>query len=94
MTYAVDQVARDMANKAIAMIEAHEDVCEIRNEEAKTWRKSITDRIDTYFLNINGQLGNVSDSIRNLYGRMWIAAFGVIGMLLTVCGYLIHNHGL
>jgi len=90
----VDQVARDAAMKAIAMIESHEKTCEARANESITWRKLFAGKIDTCFVGVHSELKTISDTIKALYGRVWVTMVGLIGVLLTTIGFLIAHHGL
>jgi hypothetical protein len=90
----VDQVARDIAMRAIAMIESHEKTCEARANESITWRKLFSEKIDGCFVGIHSELQSISETIKSLYGRMWLAMVGFIGVLVTIIGFLIEHHGL
>lgn len=90
----VDQLARDAATRAIAMIEAHERVCTERARESQTWRESTSRQLDSMFSDLKEDLEAVSKSVGGVYSRIWVAATSIIVLLLGVCGYLIHNHGL
>lgn len=72
-----------MARNAIAMITAHEKVCAVRAQEAITWRVGTT-----------GMLSDISKAVAGLYSRLWIAACGVIVVLIGAVGFLIQNKGL
>ena len=73
----IDQPARDMAQAAMAKIEAHEDVC------AQRWREAhnTMGRVET-------ALEKLSKAISGLYNRMWLAAVGVIGALIGLVYFL------
>lgn len=90
----VDQVARDLAARAIAMIETHERVCSERAKEAVTWRNAITGTIESNFNEVVGKLDLVTGAVRGIHGRMWRGGNAFVGVLLAVCGYLIAHHGL
>lgn len=83
MNAIVDQQARDLAARALALIEAHERVCEQRAIAANGWRASIDKKLDEVGKGVNG-----------IYSRIWVAASGVIVALLGCIGFLIENHGL
>ena len=90
----IDQVARDLANQAMSRIEQHERVCEERAHESSTWRVAITDKLDSYFTSLNNKLQAIDETVRGIYGRLWITAGAVIAILLSVIGYLVNHHGL
>ena len=91
---AVDQIARDNASEARAMIVAHERVCEERAIESHNWRISTTEKLQTMFDTLNSGHKSISKSVDGLYARFWTAALSAISLLLVVAGYLIKNHGL
>ncbi len=82
-TAVVDQLARDTAMKAINLVNTHEHVCEERAKSAKLWRDNVSEKLD-----------EMSQDIKGVYGRIWLAACSIIGLLLVVCGYLIAHKGL
>ena len=90
----VDQIARDAAMRAIAMIETHEKVCAERARESITWRGMVMEKMDSYFSAVHIELRSVSDTIKTLYGRMWFAMIGLFSVLITAIGFLIAHHGL
>jgi DNA anti-recombination protein RmuC len=94
VTEAVDQEARDLANRAIAMIAAHERVCEERSKSATTWRESTTSKLSEIENAIGERLTAMSKAISTVYNRMWIAMCGLVVTLVTVIGYLIAHKGL
>lgn len=83
MADSVDQVARDDAKRALAMIVAHERVCEERARTADIWRQGMT-----------VQLAGIGGDIKGLYSRIWTAACSIIGLLLAIVGYFIATKGL
>lgn len=89
-----DQVARDIATKAIAMIEAHERVCDERSKESDTWRHMIAGKLDDYFNTVNVRLLTLTDQVAKLYGNMWVVAGAIISVLIGAVAFLISNHGL
>jgi len=88
MANAVDQVARDNAAKAIAMVEAHERVCIERARESETWRAMITDKLSEYFGAVDGRLLGISKEVEKIYSHMWVAVATIIATLLSVVGWL------
>lgn len=66
----VDQVARDLSNRAIALIDTHERVCTERQ------------------IHIIDNLHDLKRGVEGLYRRFWVAAIGIIMLLLTICGTL------
>jgi hypothetical protein len=87
MNNTVDQRARDMANEAMSLLKSHERVCVEQAKAAQLWREGTTQQIAE-------GLGAVRKSIGDVYNRLWIAATGLVGVLLACCGYLIVHHGL
>ena len=83
MPIVVDQLARDQAWKAISMVEAHERICMERARAAGLWRSDVSIKLD-----------HLADNIKGVYSRIWVAACGIIALLLACCGYLISHHGL
>jgi putative component of toxin-antitoxin plasmid stabilization module len=83
----VDQKARDMANDAISMLKTHERVCIEQAKAAQQWREGTTQQIAE-------GLAGVKKSIGDVYNRLWVAATGLVVVLLACCGYLIAHHGL
>lgn len=79
----VDQLARDVAQRALMMITAHEQRCEQRELSAVGWRDDVNKKLD-----------RIGENIRALYDRNWSVAVGAIVILLGVCGYLIAKHGI
>lgn len=79
----VDQTARDMAEKALMLLAGHERLCDERERNTVRWRGTISDKLD-----------DLSISVIGLYNRVWIAAGGVIIVLIGCVGYLIAHHGL
>lgn len=79
----VDQEARDMASRAVSMIEAHERVCTERAIAATQWRGGADAKLD-----------GITNAVRGLYGRFWAGAMALIGGLCLVVGYLIMHKGL
>lgn len=79
----VDHLARDVAQRALMMITAHEQICEQRELDAVGWRDDVNKKLD-----------RIGENIRALYDRNWGAAVGAIILLLGVCGYLIAKHGI
>lgn len=77
----IDQEARDLANRAIAMIESHERVCVEAAKASADWR----DRAGDTLTRIESQVGGV-------YSRMWWAAGGVMGAMFIVIMALLANH--
>lgn len=94
MVDAVDQTARDGVARALAMIEAHERVCEERAKESNTWRNMLSDKLDNYFSGVDARLANLTGQMSKIYGHMWAVAGAVITILLATIAYLIQNHGL
>ena len=94
MVDAVDQTARDGVAKALAMIEAHERVCEERAKESNTWRNMLSDKLDKHFSCSEARLIDLTGQVSKIYAHMWVVAGTVIVLLLTAIGYLIQNHGL
>jgi len=94
MVDAVDQTARDGVARALAMIEAHERVCEERAKESNTWRNMLSDKLDNYFSGVDARLANLTGQVSKIYGQMWAVAGAVITILLAAIAYLIQNHGL
>ena len=94
MANAVDQIARDIAAKAIAMIEAHERVCEERAKESDTWRLMIVGKLDDYFRVVNDRLLTMNEQLSKIYSHMWVVAGSIMSILIGAVAYLIHNHGL
>lgn len=97
----VDQEARNMAQRALSLIEKHESVCAERANEAKTWRTSANDKLDRIESGINNKIasmgkdiGNAGSAIRGVYNRMWACVCGLVVTLTAVIGYLIVHHGL
>lgn len=90
----IDQAARDMARHAISLVEAHERVCAERAREAATWRTATTDKLADIESAIGERLTNMGRAIGGVYNRLWLSAVSLIGVLLTVCAYLIVHHGL
>ncbi len=43
---------------------------------------------------IAGALGEIKASLNGMWSRLWVAACGVIGLLLVIVGYLINKHGI
>lgn len=74
----VDQAARDIANQALAEIRKHEAQCAERVLAAQAWRTETSTK-----------LSGISKSISGLYGRLWMAASGLVGVLLAIIGWLI-----
>ena len=91
---AVDQVARDKAAEAKAMIATHIEVCEERSIEAHTWRINTTEKLQSMFDTLNSGHQSISKSVDGLCARFWAAALAAISLLLVIAGYLIKNHGL
>lgn len=83
MNSAVDQDARDLAVRAIAMISAHEQVCIQRAINSEGWRQGVNKKLD-----------DVNESIKSIYNRNWVAACSAIVLLLGVIGYLLDKHGM
>lgn len=83
MDTSVDQVARDNAARALAMILAHERICEEREKASVSWRSHVAEKLD-----------GINANIKALYNRNWVVACSAIVLLLGVCGYLIDNKGL
>jgi len=83
MSDCVDQVARDVAQRALMLITSHEQACERRERVAEHWR-----------FDINKKLDHIGDNIKALYDRNWLGACSLIVVLLGVCGYLIAKHGI
>jgi len=79
----IDQIARDIAQKAVSMIEAHERVCA---ERAHNMDATLTE-VDT-------KLTEISSAVAGLYTKWWTASVAGIAILLTVIGYLINKHGI
>ena len=73
----MDKEARDRAHGAMAKITAHEDVCAQRWREAHNTMQRVEIALDKF-----------SRSISNLHNRIWIAAVGVIGALMSVIYFL------
>ena len=94
MVDAVDQTARDGVARALAMIEAHERVCEERAKESNTWRIMLSDKLDKYFLTVDARLIDLTGQVTKIYAHMWVVAGAVITVLLATIAYLIQNHGL
>jgi len=90
----VDQVARDNAMKALALIDAHERICTERSKEAQTWRSSTTDKLDGMFSTLNTGHKQITKSVDGLYARFWAAALSIISLLVALVAYLVKNHGL
>lgn len=88
MANAVDQVARDNAAKAIALVEAHERVCIERSRESETWRALITSKLDEYFSTVDTRLLGLTGEVEKIYSHMWIATGMIISTLLGIIGYL------
>lgn len=40
---------------------------------------------------ITGALGGINESIDKLFDRFWLAALGLIGFLLSLCGFLAYS---
>jgi hypothetical protein len=94
MVDAVDQTARDGVAKALAMIEAHERVCEERAKESNTWRNMLSDKLDNYFSGVDDRLADLTGQVSKIYGDMWAVTGAIIAILLAAIAYLIQNHGL
>ena len=91
---AVDQVARDNAMRAIAMVEAHERVCEERAKASASWQHDTSDKLDDLAEGLSIEIQKISKSMEGISDRIWLAASSIIVLLLGCVGYLIHNHGL
>ena len=90
-----------MANRAINLIEAHERVCSERAKEAATWRSGATHTLNDIKSSLNDKLdsvgvdvASVEAAIGSVYNRLWLAAVGLVSLLLAVIGYLIAHKGL
>lgn len=90
----VDQVARDNAMKALALIDAHERICAERDKEAHTWRDSTTEKLDGMFSTLNAGHKQISKSVDGLYARFWAGALSIISLLVALVAYLVQNRGL
>jgi hypothetical protein len=97
----IDQEARDMANRAIGLIETHERVCSERAKEAATWRSGATHTLNEIKTSLNEKLAEtgsdisgIEAAIGSVYSRLWLAAVGLVALLLAVIGYLIAHKGL
>jgi len=90
----VDQEARNLATRGIALIEAHERVCTERARAAAEWRTNAGDKLDNIEAQLGERISSMATSIRGVYNRLWLAGCGLVGVLLTVIGYLIVHRGL
>lgn len=94
MARTIDQPARTGVAKAIAMIEAHERVCEERAKASYIWRTMLSENLDGQFTMLNDRLLDLSGQVTKIYGHMWIVAGSIISLLLASVAYLIVNRGL
>lgn len=94
MANVVDQFARDSAMHAIAMVEAHEQVCEERANASKQWRENTSQQLGNLSVSLTNEISKVSKSVSGLYNRIWYAVGSVILLLLSLVGYLVDKHGI
>lgn len=69
----VDQEARDLANRAIGLIEAHERVCVANAAAARDWRERT-----------GGALERIERGLTGVQTRIWLAAGGLMSAMLGV----------
>lgn len=77
----VDQEARDLANRAIALIEGHERVCAQATKASADWREGATATFD-----------RIEESVTGIYTRIWLAAGGLVVGMFAVIMALLFKH--
>lgn len=89
----IDTRALEIASKALARIESHEQVCNIENahrrDEISKLEKTTEARFKELKETMTSSSHELKESIAALYGRHWAYATGVIVVLLTILGYVL-----
>ena len=94
MSIAVDQVARDAANRALNAIEIHERVCEERAKAGQVWRDATSEQLEEISTNLKARMEKLNKSVDGIYNRIWTTTSGLVLILLATIAYLIQHHGL
>lgn len=77
-----DELAREMATKALKLIETHLEVCLLENKHATESRSNMAaslQRIES----------TISVKVKEIYDRMWNAVIGFIGALFVIIMLLV-----